>query len=150
MLAPPTGDEHDCAWHGYAEELSQELDSTRQELKTTQQQLDALKSQFEELRRTVFGKRSEKMPPMGREVRRGKDTDQQKCIEQRRANAQLRAQQLQTEVIDVPVPQEQCRCPKCQGTQFAPMGEGKPSSVIEYIAGYSRKRIYRRQTVACT
>jgi len=37
-LAPPIGDEHDCAWHGYAEHLTQELDSTRKELKTTQEQ----------------------------------------------------------------------------------------------------------------
>jgi transposase len=150
LLAPAIGDEHDCAWHGYAEELSQELDSTRKDLNATQEQLDALKSQFEELQRKVFGKRSEKMPPMDREVRRDKEANQQQRVDQRRANAQLRAQQLQTEVVEVAVPEEQCRCPKCQGTQFVPIGKGKPSSVIEYISGYFRKRIYRRQTVACS
>jgi len=149
-LAPPIGDEHDCAWHGYAEHLTQELDSTRKELKTTQEQLDALKGQFETLQRKIFGKRSEKMPPMDREIRRGKDVDQQQRLEQRRANAQSRAEQLQTEVVNVPVPKDQCRCPKCHGTEFSPLGEGKPSSVIEYISGYFRKRIFRRQTVSCS
>lgn len=149
-MAPPIGDEHDCAWHGYAEQLNQELDSTRKELKTTQEQLDALKNQFEALQRKVFGKRSEKMPAMSREVRRDKDVDQQQRVEQRRANAQSRATKLQTETVDVSVAKEQCHCPKCEGTKFLPLGEGKPSSVIEYISGYFRKRIFRRQTMVCS
>ena len=148
MLAPPTGDEHDCAWHGYAQELSEELGSTREQLKSTQAQLEALKGQFEELRRKVFGKRSEKMPPMDREVRRGQQASTEQRLAQRRANAQLRAKQLQTEVIDVAVAPEQLNCPKCHGTQFSPLGDGKPSSITEYVPGYFRRRIYRRQTLA--
>ncbi len=143
LAPPPPGDEHDCAWQEYAKALTKELDSTRE-------QLDVLKAQFEELRRTVYGKKSEKMPPMDREVRRGQKADQEQRIRARQANAALRAKTIKTEIQDVKVPDDQRHCPKCGGDKFSELGEGKPSSVTEYVPGYFRRRVFRRQVLACS
>ena len=59
-------------------------------MEATQEQLEALKAQYEELRRKVFGKSSEKMPPMDREVRRGHKSDPKRRQQSRRANAELK------------------------------------------------------------
>jgi len=88
---------------------------------------------------------------MGREARsarRGETPDPKKSRLKRCANAELRAAKITTEAST-------SKCPRPTGTarmrrgEFAPLGKGKPSSVTEYVQGYSRKRIFRRETVAC-
>jgi len=139
-MAPP--DDHDCAWKEHAVELKKELDEVRQAQRQQQEQLEALKRQ-------LFGKKSEKMPPMDREVRRGKKADPQQRQQTRKANADLRAKKIETEMVDVPVAGPARKCPKCDRTDLKPLGDGKPSSVIEYVPGFFRRRIFRRQKLAC-
>ena len=142
MAPPPPDDKHECAWQAYAKALADEL-------ATTQQQIDTLKEQYEELRRKVYGKSSEKMPPMDREVRRDKPATPEQRQRARRANAELKSKKIETEVVDTPVPDDQRHCPRCGGEQFTELGDGKPSPVYEYIPGYFRRRIFRRQVLAC-
>jgi transposase len=137
----PTGD-HECEWKEYALTLQKQLDDVGEKQRLQQEQLDALKQK-------IFGKSSEKMPPMEREVRRGEQPDPAKALLKRRANAELRAAKIKTEVVDVPVSETQRHCPKCDGNHFTKLGDGKPSQVTEYIQGYFRKRIFRRETLAC-
>jgi transposase len=137
----PTGD-HECEWKEYAITLQKQLDDVAEKQRLQQEQFDALKQK-------IFGKSSEKMPPMEREVRRGEQPDPAKGLLKRRANAELRAAKIKTEVVDVPVPATERHCPKCNGSHFTKLGEGKPSQVTEYIQGYFRKRIFRRETLAC-
>ncbi len=131
----PAGD-HECEWKEYALTLQKQLDDVAEKQRLQQEQFDALKQK-------IFGKSSEKMPPMEREVRRGEQPDPSKALLKRRANAELRAAKIKTEVVDVPVLATERHCPKCNGTQFTKLGEGKPSQVTEYIQGYFRKRIFR-------
>jgi transposase len=135
-------DEHDCAWKAHALELKKQLDDVAEKQRLQQEQLEALQKK-------LFGKSTEKMPPMEREVRRGETPDPEKSLLKRRANAQLRAAKIKTEVVDVKVPATERHCPQCGGGEFAPLGKGKPSSVTEYVQGYFRKRIFRRETLAC-
>jgi len=137
----PTGD-HECEWKEYALTLQKQLDDVGEKQRLQQEQLDALKQK-------IFGKSSEKMPPMEREVRRGEQPDPAKSLLKRRANAELRAAKIKTEVVDVPVPATERHCPQCDGRHFSKLGDGKPSQVTEYIQGYFRKRIFRRETLAC-
>jgi transposase len=58
------GDDHDCAWKAHAVRLSGELEQVNGEL-------EQLKAEMAALKRHVYGKRSDKMPPMDREVKRG-------------------------------------------------------------------------------
>jgi transposase len=126
----------------HALDLQKQLAGVAETQRVQQEQLDALKKQ-------LFGKVSEKMPPMEREVRRGEAPDPEKSQLKRRANAALRAAKIKTEVVDVKVPGADRHCPQCGGEDFASLGGGKPSTVTEYIQGYFRKRIFRRETLAC-
>lgn len=137
----PTGD-HECEWKEYALSLQKQLDDVGEKQRLHQEQLDALKQK-------IFGKSTEKMPPMEREVRRGEQPDPAKSLLKRRANAEIRAAKIKTEVVDVPVPAADRHCPQCGGNDFAKLGEGKPSSVTDYVQGYFRKRIFQRETLAC-
>lgn len=129
----PAGD-HDCPW----KERTERLES----------QVSELTAQLDALQRKVFGKSSEKMPPMDREVRRGRKSDPGARQATRRANAELRAKTLETETTPVTVRDDQRRCPLCDDPDPARLPE-KTSSVIEYVPGYFRRRIYHRETVVC-
>ena len=137
----PTGD-HECEWKEHALTLQKQLDDVAEKQRLQQEQFDALKQK-------IFGKSSEKMPPMDREVRRGEQPDPAKSLLKRRANAEVRDAKIKTEVVDVPVPAAERHCPQCGGDDFAKLGEGKQSAVTDYVQGYFRKRIFRRETLAC-
>lgn len=134
--------DHECEWKQYALTLQKQLDEVADKQRLQQEQLEALKQK-------IFGKSSEKMPPMEREVRRGEPPDPDKALSKRLANAELRAAKIKTETVDVKVPPADRCCPACGGNDFASLGNGKPSSVTEYIQGYFRRRIFRRETLAC-
>ena len=84
-------DEHECAWKEHALDLQKQLDDVAEKQRLQQEQLEALKQK-------LFGKSSEKMPPMEREARRGEAPDPEKSQVKRRANAALRAAKIKTEV----------------------------------------------------
>src|SRR5687768_15503994 len=106
----PPGD-HDCDWKEYALKLQQQLADVAEKQRQQDEQLEALK-------RKLFGKSSEKMPAMDREVRRGKPADPDKRRRARQANAELRAKRVETEIVNVPVPPADKHCPKCGGSEF--------------------------------
>jgi hypothetical protein len=92
--------------------LQKQLDDVGEKQRLQQEQLDALKQK-------IFGKRSEKMPPMEREARRDEQPDPAKSLLKRQADAELRAAKIKTEVVDVPVPAPERHCPHCGGDDFA-------------------------------
>src|SRR4051794_23155744 len=62
-----------CGWRAYALELRSDFEN--------------LKGEFDALKRHVFGKKSEKMPPMDREVQRGKKADPAETRRKRKEKA---------------------------------------------------------------
>ena len=90
-------DEHECAWKEHALDLQKQLDDVAEKQRLQQEQLEALKKK-------IFGKSSEKMPPMEREARRGEPPAPEKSLAKRRANAELRAAKIKTETVEVKVP----------------------------------------------
>jgi transposase len=134
MLRPDLPADHFCAWRDEAERLSSRLSEVERQL--------------QELRRHVFGKKSEKVPPVERELRKERPINREAIRIKRAENAAQKAQ-LVTEVIDHPVPEPQRVCPRCGPGQLKPIGTGKQSVEIEYIPGYFRRRIHRRETLAC-
>lgn len=139
-MVPPS--DHDCAWKHQSEQLRRELADLGDKYKAQQEQLEALQ-------RKVFGNKSEKMPPMDREVRRERPPDDSQRQQTRRANAELRAKKLDTQTVDVSVPADAKHCPKCDGDTFVPIGSDKPSSVVDYVPGYFRRRTFNREKLAC-
>ena len=142
MASTRKADDHSCEWRSEATELKAQLSATSNELADVREELAALKKK-------LFGKSSEKMPPMDREVRRGRKPDKAAQAKARLENEQKRLE-LQTEFVPAPVPDEAKRCPRCaDGGRFDEVGDGKHTSILEYVPGYFRRRVFQRQTVAC-
>lgn len=128
-------DEHECAWKAHAQKLSEDLERVKAEM-------DALK-------RHVFGKKTEKMPPMAREVKRDRPSDPEQARQTRRTNAELKAKVVQTETVPVLVSEDKRSCPKCGNVELTPIASSKPTSITEYVPGYFRKRTYHREKLVC-
>jgi transposase len=127
VLAPPKDDAHDCDWREYAKTLEKKL---------------------AELSRNAGNPKSEKMPPMDREVRR--DAEEARAEGQRKRRERAIAKtRLATETVELKVPDAERSCPKCGNAELRSVGDGKPSTVYEYVPGYFRRRIYRRETLSC-
>jgi transposase len=134
LVPPPDNDGHDCGWKVFA--------------KAQEAKIAELTGQLQELRRVVFGKKSEKLksklPPA---VKPPRDPNSSKT--KREAAKALWAAHLQTEIKGVPVPPEQCTCPKCGCTELRRVGNGKPSTVYSYVQPHFRKIVYQRETLSC-
>lgn len=142
LVPPPNNDDHDCGWKQYAKaqdaklaEVTAKLDQVQSQLATVMQRLKGPKSE----RRPRH-----KLPPPVPAPAEPEQTTQK-----RQATATLWATKVETEVVPVPVPKEQCRCPDCGAGELRRVGEGKPSTVYEYVQPHFRKRIYRRETLSC-
>lgn len=137
MLAPPKDDPHDCGWREYAQSLEKKLE-----------RVSHLEAELAELKRQLLGPKSEKLPPMDREVRRGGDEARAEGKRKRRERA-IAKTSLVSENVDIKVPDADRTCPKCGNAELKSVGAGKPSTMFEYVPGYFRRRIYRRETLAC-
>jgi transposase len=132
----PPEDDHDCGWKAYAQAQAQEL--------------HLLKERLAALEKRAYGKKSErqkaeKLPPAVPQEPRPRA--EQKAA--RDALAKLRATKLETTTTPITVGPEARHCDDCGSTALREVGEGKPSTVIEYVPGYFRKQVYLRQTLAC-
>lgn len=128
--------DHVCAWRDEAEEL--------------RQQVAELTAQMQALQRHVFGKRSEKMPPVAKELRDrgGPGPDPAASKEKRRKRAEAR-KELPTREIRHEVPENDQSCPKCGGETFSAVGEGKKSVLYELIPPRFERQVHVQETLAC-
>lgn len=141
-MAPPEDDDHECGWKVYAK--AQDTKLAAQGAK-----LEELAGQIAELQRRFFGKQSErrktsKLPP----PLPTKSTAAEAA--KKRADAlALRDAKLETEVVPILVAADKRSCPECENTALRRVGDGKPSTVYEYVQPHFRRRIYRRETLSC-
>ncbi|MBF5046400.1 IS66 family transposase [Aggregicoccus sp. 17bor-14] len=134
MAALP--EDHTCPWREEAEKLKDELGE--------------LRAQLEQLRRHVFGRKSEKMPPISEELRKERPAPSPEAVKKTRAVArEALAQSAITEVVHHRVPEEERRCPACGGRDLKPLGEGKKTVVYEYVPARLVKQVHVQETLAC-
>ena len=127
--------------------MMQSLQATVDNLNVTLQKRDAENA---ELRRMLFGKKREKMPPKEREVRRRRGkADPAKTKEKRRKRAEAK-KQLPTEQVVHEVPEEATTCPECGGHIGDDLGEGEVSYEYEYIPPKLVRREHVRRKKICT
>ncbi len=88
------------------------------------------------------------MPPMDREVQRGKKADPAETRRKRKEKA-LAKEKLVTEHVTMPVPEGQRVCPTCDRHDLRPVGDGKTTTIYEYVPAYFRRRVITRETLAC-
>ena len=62
----------------------------------------------------------------------------------------MRDAKLETETIPVPVPIAERVCPSCDAPDSLRPAGSKPSVVIDFVRAHFRKRVYERETLACT
>ena len=131
-MAPPDDPEHECGWQGYAKSLEKKLAELEQRLAQVERH------------------RSEKLPPLERERRRSRDPEERRAEARRKRQERAVAKsKLISETVELKVPDEQRKCPHCQSADLRSVGDGKPSTIIEYFPGYFRRRVFRRETLSC-
>lgn len=130
----PDDDDHRCRWRDEAEKLRADVEELRQK--------------FASLERRLLGPKTEKMPPMSGEVRRERPAAPSEAQTRRAENKRAR-ERLETEIIPVPVPDDQRKCPSCGNEALKPVGNGTPSLTYQYVAAHFRRRIYQRETLSC-
>jgi transposase len=134
-------EDHHCAWREEAEALRDDLDVLTGEV-------GALKTELAQLRRAVFGKKSEKIPAVREQLRVGDGRNSPAATARRRERAEAKAQ-LPEVLVHHRVPADQRTCPKCGSTQLRSLGEGKTTTVIEYIPSQLVQQVHVQETLSC-
>lgn len=116
-----------------------------------------LEAEVRRLERELLGPKTEriKIPPAERDLGGGEPDEEElarrreKAARKRRENALTKQQALAAEEAFHPVPEDQKRCPKCNGTRFGAL-KPETSTTIEYIPGRFVRRTHRREKLACS
>jgi transposase len=140
MAVRPASKTHQCEWRDKAESLEGEVSGLKDSLAQVQQQLAALT-------RRVLGPKSEKMPPIEKELREGAPVDPQ---ETKRKRAERRAARAKLETLKTvhEVPTEQRQCPECDSTKLSAM-PSRASTVYEYVPAHFIAHEHVRQVLRC-
>ncbi len=140
--------DHQCAWREEAEELKAEVGRISGEL-------DALKSQLTALQRHVFGKRTERLPPVASELRGEATSAEEKAArdaaaqKKRRERAARKATECPTREIWHVVPADARHCPVCGSEELKPVGKGRTSEVYEYLPARFERQVHVREVLGC-
>jgi len=126
--------DHHCAWREEAEELRAKL--------TT------LEAQVAQLQRHVFGRRSEKMPSITEELRRGKAPDPERARKRRQQNKEAK-RALPARRIEHLVPENDRVCPVCGGTELRPLGPGRETCVFEHVPARVEQQLHVQEVLTC-
>jgi transposase len=146
-------EDHDCRFRDELEQLRGVVAELRQtieaDLKAVRSELEETKNELAALKRRFLGPKSEKIKPVGHEVRDKVGTDPAAAKAARLANAKLRSARVVTERIEHKIPDGERKCPKCGRDKLKRVGKGKPTVEWEYVPGYFRRRVHVRETLAC-
>jgi len=117
-----------------------------------------LQAQLAEMRSMLFGKSSERMPPIEQEVRKrrikkgkkGKKADYRLKTRQKRRKRQEQKCSVPTEEVLHPVAESELHCPHCHGARFGELGDGEISFEWEYVPGRFVRFKHVQQKKACS
>lgn len=141
--------EHRCEWRDRAERLEVELAAANATIAELRTQVTQLQEIVGKLQRHVFGRRSEKMPPVADELRRKGATtaDHEATVAKRRANAEKK-KALPAREIAHPIPEDRKVCPRCGGS-FKPLGPGKQTTIYEHVAASFERQVHVQEVARC-
>ncbi len=110
--------------------------------------LDQQRAELAELRRMMFGKRSEVMPPMQRELRKGSKGKDPTATQAKRRSRRKQRKQLPTEDKKHDVPDPEKHCPHCRGP-FRDFSPGEISYEVEFVPARFAVHKHIRQRMIC-
>ena len=160
-MAPPS-DDHECGWRDFALHLQEKADEQarafqeqtqvfQEQTQVFQERVEKMDGELSALKRQIHGRKSEKMPSPDRELQKGRSSRSNSDEAKKKRQAALDARRkLESEEIKLTVP-ETHSCPSC-GTdreQFKDCGK-KESVEFSFVAAHFRRKVYVRETVACT
>ncbi len=130
-------------------ELLKQLIGVIESLKETIEKKD---SELAELRRLMFGTKSERMPSISSELKKRRSSSQKKAdkatTQKKRSASRKAKKELPTEDIVNEVTGELV-CPLCGGNQFKDLTEGEVSYEFEYVPAKLVRRRHIRKKKAC-
>lgn len=163
---------HQCSWRKLAEKHARALKKARAEnadlssrLEQAQGQLQTAKAQIAEYERKLFGRSTERVIPVDRELRAREHAESEPppSSEPRSEDAPVRGAAKRTrrkstrsedapgvrkEIKEWPVSERLRTCPHC-GETAQPIGSGKFTTEWEYVPGYFVCRRHIQEVVAC-
>jgi transposase len=131
---------HDCAWRTEAVALRQVVANLEAQQAEQAAKLTAVLARVEQLERRLFGKKSEKMPRPEDELRKQQSEEEAEArrlaaLARRKAREALR-QKLHGQTVIHHVSEQDRLCPSCGGTADSPLGDGKRTTMYDYVPGY--------------
>ncbi len=142
--------DHDCPLRpivlAQAKVIEEQLPELRGKLETALLHI-------EKLERALYGKKSERMPPVAEALRAEETAEEQEARRQaaleRRAERAALKQRLAAQTVTHHVPDEDKECPACGGMADRPVGDGKKTELYEYIPGYFARQEHVQDKLAC-
>jgi transposase len=122
------------------------------EVEELRQRTADLEAQLRALLRQVHGPKSERQrteSPERERRRRQSEEERRAEAERRRKENEEKRKELPAREILHEVPPEERHCPKCGGTDFAPLGPGRETEIFEWIPGRLERQVHIQQTLAC-
>ena len=141
--------EHQCEWKERHEALAAEHAQLVTQHRSLAESLSSLQHDMEKLKRHLLGPKSEKMPRVADELKKGATRDPEEARRARADRAAARKAKLQTKTTLHPVPKAQRQCPQCGGNNLKPLGTGKQSVVYEYVPAHFIAHKHLRETLSC-
>ena len=137
------------------EPLKQMVAQLQQTLEQQTAAMEKLQAENAELRRLLFGHKSERMPPIKKEVQRRQgdseaDADKRRKQGQKKRERNAKAKKkLPTEDVIHDVADEDQVCPHCGGSQYRDLGQGEVADEYEWVPGHFVRRRHVRRKKAC-
>jgi transposase len=130
------------------ESLQNAIEQLRQTIGHQTEILDQQRAELAELRRMMFGKRSEVMPPLKRELSRGTSDKDKKATQAKRRQRRKQRQRLPSETKKHDVPDPDQHCAHCHGP-FRVFGPGEISYEIDFVPARFAVLKHIRQRLIC-
>jgi transposase len=133
--------DHFCPWREEAEELRERMTS--------------LEAKMAALERRVFGRKTEKLPPVAKELKPSSTSPEDEAaraasaLQMRRERAARKAAGAMEREVPHEVPAEERRCPACGREALKPLGEGRRTVVYEYVPALFEKQVHLQEVLAC-
>lgn len=123
-MAPPV--DHDCALTAYVAEQQKLIEELRERAEKQDREIAQLK-------KALLGPKSERTRMPSVQAALGTEPATDESRKARRREQALRRNDLPTVVVQHRLPDEQRSCPKCGNETLTPLGDGRTTSVFEYV-----------------
>lgn len=152
-------DDHRCAWRDEAERLQARVTDLETKLAAKSAEVDelagklsAIATAMEALERRILGRKSEKMPPPDKELRKDESPEDAEArrlaaLQRRRERAAWRAK-VRAETVIHHLADDQRECSNCGGTADRTL-PGKQTFLYEYVPGYFVRQCHVQEKAAC-